>query len=143
MAQELLVSNTVVLARSPLAFVTSGNIIQNAFVNFVIGKYIKRIYIHFKNQNVAQPLNGARINFLDSSSKSYGKWFRNDLAVLNYGLIESSNYIEEFRYFKSDFVAAQHQYSLMVRVENNVDVLQMIFSRPSSSIFYEIFVQDQ
>lgn len=142
MAQRLLVSNTVVLSRSNLVFVTgapsigSGNVIT---IN--LGKYVKRIFVNFQNVIVAVPLDTAMFVLADSVGADYGRWFRNDLASLNFGLIESSNYVEEFRHFK--VAGAQHLYSWMIRVENYIDFIQFIWTRPGANIKYEVFIQDE
>lgn len=143
MPQKLLVSNTIVLARNPLVFHSSGTVVTGAGVNLIFGKYVKRIYVYFRNQVIAAALTFAKFNFVESGTgRDYGKWSRNDLSGLNFGLIEASHYVEEFRYFKSSASAAQHEYSWMINVDNNIDLLQMQFVKSGAQIFYEVFTQD-
>ena len=97
-SQNLLVSNTIVLARSNLFFVTGATVSTGNVVNIPIGGYVKRIYVKFQNLIVATVLNSARFSLIEAvTSSDYAIWYRDDLASLNYGLIEQSQYTE-FRY---------------------------------------------
>lgn len=140
--QKLLVSNTVVLARSNLFFVTGATVSTGNVVNIPIAKYVKRIYVKFQNLVVANVLDAARFSLIEAvTSSDYAVWFRNDLAALNYGLIEQSEYTE-FRYFKISS-AAQHMFSWFINVNNDIDFLQMVFTRAGSQMTYEVFIQDE
>lgn len=141
--QTFFVSNTIVLARSNLTFRSGATVSTGNTVNFPVARYVKRIFVLFKNNVVANTINSARFSLLDNTGADYLIWFRDDLATLPYGLVESSPLVEEFRHTKINPVQAQHYYSLMFRVENDLDFLQFTFSKPGATIAYEVFIQDE
>lgn len=142
--QSLLVTNSVVLARTNLIFVGSGTAGSGSTNIYNINRYVKRVYFRFANNNVAVPLNAFRCKFtLPLTGFDYGHFMRNDLNALNYGLVESSPFIEEFRMWKENDSAVQYLYNIMYRVENDVATFIWTAWRVGATINWEMYIQDE